>query len=135
MTKPAMILLLGMLTLANGLAACKNTNDPKTAVQAEPKRPASPSGTMSLRGYYTQAGPIGTFEECMAGGRWRVAKEGDNLALEQAYLDSGVGLGARLLVSVEGGIDLRPSPDRGGRETMLIVARFVRAWPGEQCPP
>lgn len=134
MTKSTTLLVLGMLTLVSGLAACKNTADSETAVQAKPKRPASPSGTMSLRGYYTQVGAIGTFEECMAGGRWRVAKEGDNLALEQAYLASGVGLGSRLLVNVEGGIDLRPSPDRDGRETMLIVARFVRAWPGEQCP-
>jgi hypothetical protein len=134
MTKSTAILLLCMLTMANGLTACKNTNEPQTALKAKPKRPASPSGTMSLQGYYTQVGGIGTFEECVTGGRWRVAKEGDNVALEQAYLDSGVGLGSRLLVNVEGGIDLRPRPDRDGRETMLIVARFVRAWPGEQCP-
>ena len=54
-------------------------------------------------------------------------------ALEDAYVDSATELGAPLLVLLEGGIDNRPTPDGGGEETMLIVARFVESWPGQAC--
>ena len=89
---------------------------------------------MSLKGNYSHLGAIGTFRDCTTGERWRVAHEGDHGALEKAYLESKVSLGSPLLVIVEGGIDLRPSPDGPGRETMLIVARFVETRPGEVCP-
>ena len=134
MKRPTKILLLSALALTLGLAACKKGKDADTAADAKPTRPPSPSGTMSLRGNYSHVGTIGTFQDCTTGERWRVSHEGDNGALEEAYLESKVPLGSPLLVTVEGGIDLRPSPTGQGQETMLIVARFVRTWPGELCP-
>ncbi len=134
MTRPTKILLLSALALTVGLAACKKGKDTETAADAKPTRPPSPSGTMSLLGNYSHAGTIGTFQDCMTGEQWRVAHEGDNGALEQAYLESKAPLGSPLLVTVEGGIDLRPNLDGPGQETMLIVARFVEARPGEVCP-
>jgi heat shock protein HslJ len=38
-----------------------------------------------------------------------------------------------LLVTVEGGLDSRPKVDGRGKETTLIVQRFVRTWPRETC--
>jgi len=128
------IALLTALALVLGLAACKKGKDVETAVDAKPTRPLSPSGTMSLMGNYSHVGTIGTFQDCTTGERWRVAHEGDNGALERAYLESKVSLGSPLLVTVEGGIDLRPSLDGPGEETMLIVARFVETRPDEGCP-
>lgn len=88
---------------------------------------------MSLRGNYWYLGSVGTFEDCTTGERWRVPQEGDHAALEERYVDATSELGAPVMVLLEGGIDRRPSPDRDGEETMLIVTRFVRIWPGETC--
>ena len=130
----ASLTLLIVLASVLGAAACKKGKEVESAADAKPTRPLSPSGTMSLMGNYSHAGAIGTFQDCTTGERWRVAHEGDNGTLEKAYLDSKVSLGSPLLVTVEGGIDLRPSLDGPGQETMLIVARFVETRPGEACP-
>lgn len=117
-----------------GMTACKKGKEPETAADERPHRPPSPSGTMSLQGTYSQSGAIGTFRDCTTGEQWTVAHEGDNLALEEVYLASGVPSGSPLVVTVEGGIDYRPRFDGAGREIMLIVARFVRLGPGKTCP-
>ena len=134
MKKTAGLLLLCTLPLVFGLTACKKGQDTETAAEVEPTRPPSPSGTMSLQGYYTLVGSVGSFQVCVTGQQWRVSQEGDIEALEQAYRESNVAPGSELLVDIEGGIDVRPSPDRAGTETMLIVARFVRSSPGKVCP-
>jgi uncharacterized lipoprotein NlpE involved in copper resistance len=132
--KPAIkVILLVAMCAALGATACKKGKDTETPVDTKPTRPASPSGTMSLHGTYTQAGAQGTFRDCTTGEQWPVANEGENKALEEAYLGSGV-QPAPLVVTVEGGIDYRPRPDGDGKELMLIVARFVRVGPGDTCP-
>ena len=88
---------------------------------------------MSLHGTYAQVGTSGVFRDCTTGQQWRVADEGENEALEQAYLATGV-QPEPLVVTLEGGIDYRPRPDGQGKEVMLIVARFVRVGPGDFCP-
>lgn len=117
-----------------GMTACKKGKDTETAADEGPHRPASPSGTMSLHGTYSQSGDIGTFRVCTTGDQWTVAHEGDNLALEEVYLASGVPSGSPLVVTVEGGVDYRTRFDGSGREVMLIVARFVQLGPGDACP-
>lgn len=128
--RPSAALLIGVALVA--VVACKKGKEPETPATVQPTRPASPSGTMSLRGNYRYLGSVGTFEDCTTREQWRVSQEGDHVALEEVYVDTAAELGAPLLVLLEGGIDRRPSPD-GGEETMLIVARFVRSWPGETC--
>lgn len=132
--KPAIrTFLLVAMCAALGMTACKKGKDTETAADNKPARPASPSGTMSLHGTYTQAGGVGVFRDCTTGEEWPVAHEGENQALEEAYLVSGVQPGP-LVVTVEGGIDYRPRPDGQGKQMMLIVARFVRLGPGDACP-
>lgn len=128
------ILLLLALCGSVGIAACKKGKETETAVDTRPTRPASPSGTMSLHGSYSQDGGIGTFRDCTTGEQWTVAHEGDNKALEQAYTEARGATGYPLVVTVEGGIDYRSHPDGSGRQIMLIVARFVQLGPGESCP-
>jgi hypothetical protein len=125
--------LFALLVLL-GLASCKSGKDTQTAAEAEPKRPASPSGTMSLEGYYSFDGSVGRFQVCGTGQQWQVSDEGDFEALRQAYRESGASSGGVLLVDIEGGIDWRPKPVGTGKEMMLIVARFVGSSPGEACP-
>ena len=124
--------LLATVFVALAAPGCKKGKDAETPADAKPSRPPSPSGTMSLRGEYAQAGDLRTFRDCMTGERWPVANEGDNRALEEAYLASGAQPGP-LVVTVEGGIDYRPRADGTGREMMLIVARFVRTDPAKTC--
>jgi uncharacterized lipoprotein NlpE involved in copper resistance len=128
------VFLLVVMCGCVGMTACKKGKDTDSAADAKPTRPASPSGTMSLRGAYSQTGAIGTFRDCTTGEHWIVAHEGDNEALEQAYVESGIAPGSPLVVTVEGGIDYRPRFDGSGREMMLIVARYVQRGPGESCP-
>jgi uncharacterized lipoprotein NlpE involved in copper resistance len=132
----AAVKLFSMIAICGlfALAACKQGKEAETAADQTPKRPASPSGTMSLHGSYSQRGEVGSFRDCTTGEQWTVAHEGDIAALEAAYLSSGVPSGSPLVVTVEGGIDYRPRPDGSGREIMLIIARFVRLGPGEACP-
>jgi len=134
MKTPTKLLLLAAMCVCFGLTACKKGKDTETAADDGPHRPASPSGTMSLHGSYSQAGDIGTFRDCTTGDQWTVAHEGDNGALEQAYLEARGRTGAPLVVTVEGGIDYRPSLEGSGREIVLIVARFVQLGPGDACP-
>lgn len=135
MKTPMKLLLLVAMCGIVGIGACKKGKDTETAADTRPSRPPSPSGTMGLHGTYWYVGGTGTFRDCATDGQWTVANEGDNRALEQAYLESGVQPGSPLVVTVEGGIDYRPRAGGSGREMMLIVARFVRLGPGEACPP
>ena len=113
-------------------AGCNKQQDTETPVEDKPKRPPTPSGTMELRGEYSRIGETGVFRDCTTGEQWPVADEGNDDVLDRAYVASGVPLGAPLVVTVEGGIDYRPSP-AGRKQLMLIVARFVQVGPGDRC--
>lgn len=123
------LLALGALV---SISACKKGKDSETAAEVEPSRPPTPSGTMGLQGLYTQVGAYGSFQDCTTGEQWPVAHEGDNRALEAAYLASGV-QPRPLVVTIEGGIDYRPRSDGQGKDMVLIVARFVQVGPAETC--
>ncbi len=125
------LLILGLLLALLTLSACKKGKDSDTAAEKRP--PPPPSGTMSLQGMYSYMADAAVFEDCATRERWPVAHEGDNAALERAYGEAKIAPGSPLLVTVEGGLDMRPKVDRRGKETTLIVQRFVRTWPRETC--
>ncbi len=122
-------MLLASAMAALLFAGCKNGKNSATA--AEPTR--EPSQTMSLRGMYSYMADAALFADCATGARWPVATEGDNAALEQAYLKKRTAPGAPLLVAVEGRIEPHPRVDGPGKEPVLIVERFVRASPEQSC--
>jgi copper homeostasis protein (lipoprotein) len=126
--------LLALSALAGllALSACKKGKDSSTAAD-EKREPPPPSGTMSLQGMYTYMADAGIFMDCATREQWPVAHEADNATLEREYLKAKIAPGAPLLVTVEGGLDLRPKVDGRGKETTLIVGRFVRSWPRETC--
>lgn len=123
---------LGAIAAALTLSGCKKGKESSTA--ADPGRePLRAAGTMSLQGMYTYLADAGIFVDCATGERWPVATEEENAALERAYGQARTAPGAPLLVTVEGRLEWRPKVDGPGEETMLIVDRFVRAWPGKTC--
>lgn len=67
------------------------------------------------------------FTDCLTGRRFAVAAEGARDRLLQAHSDAGRAAGRPLYVTLEG--TLTP---RGG-ERVLVVDRFVNAWPQQTC--
>ncbi len=131
-TKTARALMLGTLAATLLLPGCKKGKESETATEAK-KDPPLPSGTMSLQGMYSYMADARLFVDCATGQRWPVATEGDNASLERAYGEARAAPGSPLLVTVEGRLEPRPKVDGPGRETNLIVERFVRTWPRETC--
>ena len=123
---------MGIAAAALALGGCKKNKEPTTPVQ-EKRDPPPPSGTMSLQGMYSYMADAGTFVDCATREQWPVATEGDNAALERAYGEAKIAPGSPLLVTVEGRLEERPRVDRRGKETNLVVDRFVRTWPRETC--
>ena len=131
-TRITQLLALGVLAAALTLSGCKKGKDSANAAD-EKRDPPPPSGTMSLQGMYSYMADAGIFVDCATQERWPVAHEGDNATLEREYGKAQIAPGAPLLVTVEGGLDLRPKVDGRGSETTLIIQRFVRTWPRETC--
>ena len=86
-----------------------------------------------MRGMYMYMADAGHFTECLTGRKLSVVTEGDNAALERAYLKARSQPGVPLLVSLEGRIALRPKMEGPGEQPMLVVERFINVWPGETC--
>lgn len=88
-----------------------------------------------VRGMYVYLADAGLFTECLTGQRWAVAQEGDNAALERAYLKARSKPGAPLLASLEGRVAIRPGVEGAGTQPTLIVERFIDVKPGGRCAP
>jgi copper homeostasis protein (lipoprotein) len=88
-----------------------------------------------LRGMYRYMADAGLFTECLTGRKLPVAQEGDNAALERAYLKARNQPGEPLLVNLEGRMAMRPRMEGPGQQEMLVVERFIRVLPGETCGP
>jgi len=131
-TRITQLFALGALAAALTLSGCKKGKDSSNAAD-EKQEPPPPSGTMSLQGMYSYMADAGVFVDCATQERWPVAHEGDNATLERAYGKAKIAPGAPLLVTVEGGLDLRPKVDGRGKVKTLIIQRFVRTWPRETC--
>lgn len=87
-----------------------------------------------LRGLYRYMADAASFTDCATGRRLPVAQEGDNLALERAYLAARAAPGAPLLVTVQGRVLDRPRQEGTGVEPALVVDRFIAVAPSAQCP-
>jgi len=80
-------------------------------------------------GLYHYFADSGSFTDCQTGERLQVAQEGDNAALETAYLESVGEPGESLLAVVDGYIEQRRAMEGAARPT-LIVTRFRNLKPG-----
>jgi copper homeostasis protein (lipoprotein) len=88
---------------------------------------------LEMRGMFTYMADAGHFTECSTRQSWPVAKEGDNAALESAYLRARRSSGGAMLAKVVGRVAMRPRMEGGGRERTLVVEQFLDVSPGERC--
>jgi copper homeostasis protein (lipoprotein) len=88
---------------------------------------------LEMRGMFMYMADAGRFTECSTRQSWPVAKEGDNAALESAYLRARRRGGAEMLAKVVGRVTMRPRMEGGGRERTLVVEQFLDVSPGERC--
>lgn len=95
-------------------------------------QPLEPRGL--LGGKYRYMADAGRFRECRTGLDLPVATEGDNAALESAYLEARETPGEALLVSLEGRIMKRMPMEGPDPVWTLVPERFVGVSPGQDCP-
>ncbi len=94
------------------------------------------SGTIianEMTGMYSYMADTGLFLKCGQTKRLPVAMEGDNAALERAYLKNRYQPGKSLLVTIKGHTSTRPKMEGDGRETVLIVDEFLSIAQQERC--
>lgn len=88
---------------------------------------------LELTGMFRYLADAPTITLCPDDGRLPVAMEADYRALEAAYLTARQP-GEALLVSLEGSVATRPSPEAGQPpQPSLVVERFIAVWPRESC--
>lgn len=102
-----------------------------TLSRQSPYTPLEPK--LTLRGGYRYLVDAALFEECLTGLQLPVAPEGDNAALEAAYLKARKEPGQLLLATVEGRIAHRPAMEGDRAIDTLLVDRFDQFWPNESC--
>jgi copper homeostasis protein (lipoprotein) len=79
-----------------------------------------------LSGHYTYMADAATFTDCANGQRMAVAEEGDNLALQRAYLAARPAPAAPMLITVDARVRPPQVPEGGGQaRPVLVVERFV----------
>jgi copper homeostasis protein (lipoprotein) len=94
----------------------------------EPIEPA-----LRMRGMYSYFADSGFFAECVTGKRLPVAKEGDNAALEAAYLKMRPAPGSAMLATLDGRIAPRMPMEGPGPRLTLIVERFDSVSAEQDC--
>ena len=88
---------------------------------------------LEMQGMFRYLADAGSFEECLTGRRFPVAQQGDNAALEQAYLAARREPGEPLLVSLVGHIASRPAMEGDAQVLAVVPERFLAVSPGESC--
>jgi copper homeostasis protein (lipoprotein) len=87
---------------------------------------------LALRGMLTYDAEAARFTECLTGRDYPLARDGDYLALEHAYLAAGAEPGGPIMASFDGAI-LQPTIEGEEGRPAVLVERFVGVWPGETC--
>ena len=88
-----------------------------------------------LQGLYSYMADAGRMKVCLTGQSLPVAKEGDNAALEAAYPAARKAPAEPVLATVTAHFAERPKVEGAGKDTVLVVEKFERFWPGDPCPP
>jgi copper homeostasis protein (lipoprotein) len=86
-----------------------------------------------MTGMYSYMADAGLFLECGQKKRLPVAMEGDNVALERAYLKNHYMPGKSLLVTFEGHRAMRPKMEGDSQEEAVIVEKFLTIAQQERC--
>jgi len=86
-----------------------------------------------MEGLYKYMADAALFKECLTGKYYPVAFEGDNVALEKAYVKDANGSGEFIKVEVKGKIVKRPKMEGEGEEDTLLVERFISMEKKKDC--
>lgn len=86
-----------------------------------------------MRGEYSYMADAARFTECRTGISLPVTQEGDNAALERAYLGAREEPGGPLLVTFDGSYVMRPPMEGSGLEEVVLVDAFGEVLSGERC--
>lgn len=86
-----------------------------------------------MQGLYSCMADVGIFRDCETGKRYRVLQDGDNAALESAYLNAEHGIAEPLVVKVQGVVKTVPAVEGKRLERVLLVERFVAITPHKSC--
>ena len=89
---------------------------------------------LQLTGMFRYIADAARFRDCRSGLQWPVAMSDDYPALERAYTGRHAARGSELLVSLSARIEERQAIEGENTEPTLVVERFLRAMPGEDCP-
>lgn len=87
-----------------------------------------------LRGQYRYMADAGIFRECLTGLKMPVATEGDNRALQEAYLAAQGEPGEEMMIGLEGQLAQRMPMEGPGPVRTLVPERFIGVWPEQSCP-
>jgi len=110
------------LILRRAGAGATAVTPPAKAAPSEPAR--------RIRGAYSYLADAGFFTDCRSGQRLPVAQEGDNAALEAAYLSARRQPGAAVLAIVDGRFEMRLPMEGDQPQPTLVIERFVEVRPG-----
>ena len=86
-----------------------------------------------MEGMYKYMADSAMFKDCITGKYYPVAFEGDNVALEKAYLKDNNGSATYIKVEVKGKVVMRPKMEGDGEEGVLYVEQFIRLEKNADC--
>ena len=85
------------------------------------------------KGYFSYFADAALFVECGSNKKYPVAMEDDYISLESAYLEIDKNPGEKILVEIIGEYEERTKMEGEGTIEFLIVKKFLKILPNEQC--
>ncbi len=87
----------------------------------------------TLKGVYSYIADAAIFTDCKTQNKYPVAFEGDNIALEEAYLKTVKNSGDKIFVTLLGHFEKRPKMDGKDSVDFLIVDKFEKIQLDKNC--
>ncbi len=96
--------------------------------------PIQANESQEISGMYSYMADTGLFSPCGEDKKHLpVALEGDNIALQRAYLKNRYQPGKSLLVTIKAHIAARPKMEGEGKQSTIIVDKFINIHQQERC--
>jgi copper homeostasis protein (lipoprotein) len=86
-----------------------------------------------VHGMYSYMADAGQFTECLTGASFPVATEGENAALERAYLNTPHGQAEPIFVTLDARLKSRPAMDGIAYQEAVVPVHFISIEPGMAC--
>lgn len=108
--------------------------DPKLSYEVTRRPSVEPmEPRVQMTGMFRYMVDAPRFRDCRSGLRWPVAMNDEYLTLERAYIAQRGAPGSELQVLLDARIEQRPAMEGDATEPTLVVEKFVRAIPGQNC--